>query len=93
MIINLIILSMSIGNLLLITNKDNIILNIKNTKGVSKQKAIIQFIKQSLISLFLGIILYLILYKFNSIVLFPLTLAIYILSLIINQKINYHINK
>lgn len=93
MIINLIMLSMSIGNLLLITNKDTIIFNIKNNKGASKQKAIIQFIKQILISLFLGIILYWILYKFNSIVLFPLILVIYILSLIVNQKINCYTNK
>lgn len=86
-IITLIILSTSIGNFVLINNKNTVFFNITTKTGKDKRIAIIQSIKQSIIALVLGMTLCYIYYNYHIPFLPLIALSIYILSLIINDKL------
>ncbi|NLL31285.1 MAG: hypothetical protein GX258_09675 [Clostridiales bacterium] len=94
-IVNLIILSTSVGNLLLITNKNQILINITTSTDINKRVAIIQIIKQGGVSIALGIILHFLYYNlnYNSLILLILSLVTYILSLIINERLGFDIKR
>ena len=81
-IIPLIILSTAVGNLLFITSKKKIIRNY----------AILQTLKHLAIAALLGMPLYYLCHNYNSPILLVLILAVYMLSLIINEKTGFDLN-
>ncbi|OOO61221.1 hypothetical protein BS637_13440 [Clostridium tepidum] len=86
-IITILILSTTIANFLLINNKNTLSVNITTKTGKDKYMAIIQFLKQSIISIVLGISLCYIYYNYTIPFLLLIALGLYILSLIINEKL------
>ncbi|MGY3724498.1 hypothetical protein SAMN05421767_10716 [Granulicatella balaenopterae] len=81
-----ILLSIAIGNLLLITNKKIIMFNIANNTGLLKYKAINQLAKQAIISIVLGLILIYCVYDVNIIYLIGISTFAYIGSLLLNKQ-------
>ncbi len=82
----LILLSLAIGNLLLIKNKKIITFNIVNNTGLIKYKSIKQLSKQAIISIVLGLILIYFFYNLNIIYLIVSSIFAYICSILLNKK-------
>ncbi|AYE33946.1 hypothetical protein [Clostridium septicum] len=87
-LLTLIIFSLALGNLLLATNHNKITLNISNKTKDKLIESIIPMLKTTFLSITLAIVLYYLLYNCTFVILFPLSILIYILSLLINIKIS-----
>ncbi|ATD54103.1 hypothetical protein [Clostridium chauvoei] len=82
----LIIFSSALGNLQLATNYNKITLNISNKTKDKLIQTIIPILKTTFISIVLAIVLYYLLYNYTFSILFPISVLIYILSLLINKN-------
>ncbi len=80
-IIPIMILSTAIGNLLLIINKK---------VAIYESRSIIQNVIKGGISVVLGILLCYLYYNYNFSFFIPVTLAAYILSVVINERFGFH---